>query len=104
MTYFVGSIIIIVVIIQEREEAEAAFYESQKVVGSVLHLKNLPADGTRENLKEVFDNYAKVKWVDYSKGEPEAFLRFVEADKAKTALESVRDANEGKVMLQGKHI
>lgn len=89
---------------KEREEAEAAFYESQKVVGSVLHLKNLPAEGTRENLKEVFDNYAKVKWVDYSKGEPEAFLRFVEADKAKTALESVREANEGKVMLQGAEL
>lgn len=89
---------------KEREEAEAAFYESQKVVGSVLHLKNLPAEGTRENLKEVFDNYAKVKWVDYSKGEPEAFLRFVEADKAKTALDSVREANEGKVMLQGAEL
>jgi len=89
---------------KEREEAEAAFYESQKVAGSVLHLKGLPAEGTRENLKELFDNYAKVKWVDYNKGEPEAYLRFVEADKAKGALESVKASGEGKVMLKGAEL
>ncbi len=89
---------------KEREEAEAAFYESQKVSGSVLHLKGLPAEGTRENLKELFDNYAKVKWVDYNKGEPEAYLRFVEADKAQGALESVRAAGEGVVKLQGAEL
>lgn len=86
---------------KEREEAEAAFYASQKVNGSVLHLTGLPAEGTRENLKELFDNHAKVKWVDYSKGEPEAFLRFVEADKAKMALEAVQAGNDGKVTLMG---
>lgn len=84
---------------REREEAEAAFFESQKVSGSVLHLKGLPKEGTRENLKELFDNYAKVKWVDYSKGEPEAFLRFVEADKAKMAMESAAKVNDGKIIL-----
>lgn len=89
---------------KEREEAEAAFFQSQKVLGSVLYLKNLPKEGTRENLKELFDNHAKVKWVDYSKGEPEAYLRFVEADKAKTALEAVQKENDGKVMLQGAEL
>lgn len=89
---------------KEREEAEAAFFQSQKVLGSVLFLKNLPKEGTRENLKELFDNHAKVKWVDYSKGEPEAYLRFVEADKAKTALEAVQKENDGKVVLQGAEL
>lgn len=90
---------------KEREQAEAAFYESQKVSGSVLHLKGLPSEGTRENLKELFDNYAKVKWVDYNKGEPEAYLRFVEADKAKGALESAQAAgNEGKIVLMGAEL
>lgn len=84
---------------KEREDAEAAFFESQKTVGSVLHLKGLPEGGTREKLKEIFDNYARVKWVDYSKGEPEAYLRFLEADKAKVALEQVKLANDGKVKL-----
>ena len=50
---------------REREEAESAFFESQRVAGSVLHLTELPAEGTRENLKELFDDHAKVKWVDY---------------------------------------
>jgi len=90
---------------KEREEAEAAFFQSQKVAGSVLHLKGLPAEGTRENLKELFDNIAKVKWVDYSKGEPEAFLRFVEADKAKFALEEAKKLNEeGKIILVGAEL
>lgn len=89
---------------KDRDEAEAAFYQSQKVSGSVLHLKGLPAEGTRENLKELFDNYAKVKWVDYSKGEPEAYLRFVEADKAASALESLKAASEGKVVLMGAEL
>jgi len=89
---------------REREEAEAAFFESQKVAASVLHLKNLPKEGTRENLKELFDNYAKVKWVDYSKGEPEAYLRFVEADKAKPAMESAAAKNEGKIILEGAEL
>lgn len=89
---------------RERAEAEAAFFESQKVAGSVLHIKNLPKEGTRENLKELFDNYAKVKWVDYSKGEPEAFLRFVEADKAKMAMESAAKVNEGKIILEGAEL
>lgn len=90
---------------KEREEAEAAFYESQKVDGSVLHLKGLPAEGTRENLKELFDNYAKVKWVDYSKGEPEAHLRFVEANKAASALEEATKASEdGKLRLMGAEL
>jgi lupus La protein len=89
---------------KDRDEAEKAFYESQRVSGSVLHLKGLPAEGTRENLKELFDNYAKVKWVDYSKGEPEAFLRFVEADKAAPALEQLKAASEGKVVLMGAEL
>lgn len=89
---------------KEREEAEAAFFQSQKVSGSVLHLKGLPAEGTRENLKELFDNFAKVKWVDYSKGEPEAYLRFIEADKAAPALEEAKKANDGKVILCGAEL
>lgn len=90
---------------QEREDAKNAFYKSQKVAGSVLHLKGLPAEGTRENLKELFDNHAQVKWVDYSKGEPEAYLRFAEANKAQFALDEVKKANEeGKVILRGAEL
>lgn len=53
---------------KQREEAEQAFYKSQVVLGSVIHLKGMPSQGTRENLKELFDTYAKIKWVDYNKG------------------------------------
>lgn len=86
---------------KQKQEAEDAFYREQKVPGAVLHLKGLNDQGTRENLKELFDTYAKIKWADYNKGEPEAFLRFVEAGKAKEALEKALAANNGEITLKG---
>lgn len=86
---------------KQKQEAEEAFYREQKVSGAVLHLKGLNDQGTRENLKELFDTYAKIKWADYNKGEPEAFLRFVEEGKAKEALEKALAANNGEITLKG---
>lgn len=86
---------------KEREEAEAAFYMSQKVEGSVLHFKNVPAEGTREKLKEIFDSFAKIRWVDYTKGDAEGYLRFVEANKGAMAVEEAKKANDGKITLAG---
>ena len=83
---------------KQREEAEQAFYKSQVVLGSVIHLKGLPSQGTRENLKELFDSYAKIKWVDYNKGEPEAYVRFVEENKAQLAIDGALKDGELKLL------
>ena len=65
----------------------------------MLHLKGLNEKGTRENIKEVFDNFAKIKWVDYSKGEPEAYLRFTEANVAGDALAKALEARGGEIKI-----
>jgi len=83
---------------KQREEAEQAFYKSQVVLGSVIHLKGLPSLGTRENLKELFDSFAKIKWVDYNKGEPEAYVRFVEENKAQIAIDGALKDGELKLL------
>ena len=62
-------------------------------MGAILHLKGLSSEGTRENIKELFDNYAKVKFVDYNKGNPEAFVRFAEENNAVDALAKALEAS-----------
>ncbi len=75
--------------------------KQQKVLGAILHLKGLNSEATRENLKELFDNHAKVRYVDYSKGEPEAYVRFAEENMAKEGLEKVLAAQNGELKHRG---
>ncbi len=53
----------------------------------MLHLKGFNEEATRENIKAFFDEFAKVKYVDFSKGQSEGYVRFAEKDHAKVALE-----------------
>jgi hypothetical protein len=79
--------------------------KEQKILGAILHLKPMNADATRENIKELFDNFATVKYIDFSKGEPEAYVRFGEVDKAKFALEkALEKATGGHLELKGSTI
>jgi len=71
---------------KKRAEAEEAYLKEKQIPGAVIHIKGLNAEGTRENIKELFDTHCKVQWIDYSKGEPEAHLRFNEANSAKDAV------------------
>lgn len=77
--------------IKQKQEAEEAFLKEKLTLGAILHVKNIPEDSTRESLKELFDNYGKVKYSDYSKGQTEAFIRFSEENKAKEVLETVKE-------------
>lgn len=76
---------------KQKQEAEQAYLKEQQVLGAILHVKNLPSDASRESLKELFDNYGRVKYSDYSKGQTEGFIRFTEENKAKEVFETVRD-------------
>ena len=86
---------------KQRDEAEQAFLKEQKVLGAILHLKNINSEGTRENLKELFDDYAKVRFIDYSKGQSEAYVRFSQENDAKEALAKALEANNGEITLKG---
>ena len=52
-------------------------------------------------MKELFDDYAKIAWVYYNRGEPEAVLRFSEENEAKSSLEKALEANKGQLEVNG---
>ncbi|XP_037271670.2 lupus La protein [Rhipicephalus microplus] len=56
------------------------------VLGCILRVKGLGEQTTWENLKEAFAPYAKVAFVDYTKGQPEAVLRFADEGSALAVL------------------
>lgn len=86
--------------IKQQQEAEEAYLKRQKIPGAILHVKNIPLDSSRESLKEVFDNYAKVKYSDFSKGQTEGFLRFSEENKAKEIFETVKELKMNDQVLE----
>jgi hypothetical protein len=69
--------------------------------GALLHIKGCAEECTRETLKELFDDHAKIAWVYYNRGEPEAVIRFAEEDIAKVTLEKVLAANNGQLEVKG---
>lgn len=85
--------------LKQQKEAEEAYLKQQLVHGALLHLKNINEEGTRENIKELFDNFCKVKYVDFNKGLTEAFVRFAEENNAKEALEKAQV--NGELTLKG---
>lgn len=72
--------------------------------GTALHIKGLNENCTREDLRELFDNYKVIRWVNYTKGQPEANLRFAEENDAKVALEELLKAKDDNVELKGSKL
>lgn len=85
------------------EESEASILENIKR-GTAMHIKGLNENCTREDLRELFDNYKVIRWVNYMKGQPEAHLRFAEENDAKVALEEILKAKDGSVELKGSKL
>ena len=85
---------------KQREEAEEAYLREQKVNGAVMHIKGLSGDASRESIKELFDSFAKIRWIDFEKGQTEAHVRFSEENKAKEALELALKAGDGELKLK----
>lgn len=88
---------------KQKREAEEAYMREQKVSGAILQLKSIGAQTTRETIKELFDNFAKVRYIDFAIGQTEAHVRFQEAGKAKEALEKAlaKAPNGGPIELKG---
>jgi len=85
---------------KQREEAEQAFYKSQVVLGSIIHMKDLGSSVTRELIKELFDSHAKIRWVEFNKGDKEGYVRFAEENKAQVAIDGALKANNGELKLK----
>lgn len=72
--------------------------------GALLQIKGCNEECTRENLKELFDDIAKIAWVYYNRGEPEAVMRFAEENTAKSTLEKALEAKGGKLEVKGANL
>jgi len=86
---------------ERKKKQREAFYKSQMLLGSVIHLKGLNKKITKDNIKELFHFYFKIKWVDYNKGEPEAYVRFVEENKAQIAINVALIEGNKKLKIKG---
>ncbi len=87
--------------LKQKQEAEEAYLKEQQIPGAVLYLKGFNHEATRENLKELFDSFAKIKWVDFSKGQDDGYVRFMEKHTAKLALEKALEKFNGELSLKG---
>jgi len=88
--------------VDEKGDADSKF-ELKK--GCVLYLVGLPTEGcSRETIKEVFDNHAEVAWVDFSRGDTEAWIRFREEGAASGALEKAIEKSDGKLVIKDTEI
>uniref|UniRef100_A0A1E1XIE4 Putative receptor-mediated endocytosis n=1 Tax=Amblyomma aureolatum TaxID=187763 RepID=A0A1E1XIE4_9ACAR len=73
------------------EEADA----EDVVLGCLLRVTGLGEKTTRETLKQAVEPYAALAFVDYSRGNPDAILRFVEEGSAQAVLAKLEAQDEG---------
>ncbi|XP_062603096.1 lupus La protein homolog, partial [Saccostrea cucullata] len=85
---------------QRREEEETKKLAGSITPGAVLHLTGITGEElTREDIKTYFTDYTPVAWVDFEKGDNQAWVRFTEANTAKTTLEKAMADHDGKLEI-----
>ncbi|CAF1447226.1 unnamed protein product [Adineta steineri] len=72
---------------------------SEHLPGAVIHLAGMAADASRELIKEKFNPFTKLPWIDFNRGDAEAWVRLNEANTAKDVLEKVLEAGNGKLTI-----
>lgn len=77
---------------------------NENLLGALIHLGELAPETTRELIKEKFTPFTKMPWVDFNKGDPEAWVRLNEANTAKDVLEKVLAAGDGKLVINNKEV
>jgi len=77
--------------------------------GLIISFTNIGADQTRETLREIFEAYAPLQYIDFHKGKEDGHLRFSTPEGAKKALEEMTSSKReigGKVpvlkLLEGE--
>lgn len=74
---------------------DAADEAQDVVLGCLLRVTGLSDKTTRETLKQAVEPYAALAFVDYSRGNPDAILRFVEEGSAQAVLAKLEAQGEG---------
>ncbi|XP_033728297.1 lupus La protein homolog [Pecten maximus] len=90
---------------KEEEELKRRAEEREKLKdtitkGTVLHVSGIKGEETeREHLKNYFSDFGTIAWVDFDKGDKEAWVRFEGENKAVEGLEAAKKANEDKIVI-----
>ncbi|CAF2634829.1 unnamed protein product [Rotaria sp. Silwood2] len=74
------------------------------LLGALIHLIGMAADTTRELIKAKFNPFTKMPWIDFNKGDAEAWVRLNEANTAKDVLEKVLAIGDGKLIIENNEI
>lgn len=72
--------------------AEAVVKEREVKQGLVLKFEGFGPDVSREDIKEVFEPYGEVSWVDFRRGDSEGYIRFAEADMVVAARDAMAES------------
>ncbi|XP_070186637.1 lupus La protein-like [Littorina saxatilis] len=88
---------------EKKKEEDEQKLDEQMTKGSVLFLKGLTKETTMEDVRAFFGEFGNVAWVEYSKGDEKALLRFSEAD-AQASLDKAKATADGKVIINGAEL
>ncbi|KAI0228354.1 hypothetical protein LSAT2_021162 [Lamellibrachia satsuma] len=89
---------------KRQEEEDAKKLNDRMTKGAILCLKNIATGTTREQIKEAFDMYSPIAYIEFNMGDTEAALRFETEGSASVALDKAKDANEGKISINGGEV
>ncbi|KAL5005878.1 hypothetical protein ScPMuIL_017036 [Solemya velum] len=86
--------------IQEvRIEAEKKRFKESVTLGAILHLTNFSKETEQPDVKNYFQDFGEIAWVDFEKGDQEAWVRFKGANSAVEALEKTKEKYGGKIEI-----
>lgn len=80
---------------KEQEEAKQA--QLKETVAAIMdkdcvvHFEGVTPDTSREDLKDVFEEFGEIAWVDFARGETEGYVRFKTAGAAPKAVAALQE-------------
>lgn len=77
--------------------------DEQMTRGAVIFMKGLKTETNIDDVRNYFEEFGKVAWVEYAKGDEKALVRFQEAE-AESVLEKARTAGDGKIVICGAEL
>jgi lupus La protein len=71
--------------------------------GSVLRMTGCNDKTTREDIRELFEKFGIVGWIDFGRGDTDAWVRF-DSPVAQEALDKARKESDGKIIIKGTEV
>lgn len=87
--------------IKETDEERA---KRQMTQNAILHFKGLNPETTVTEMKDFFNEFGEVGYVDFEKGDTEGYLRMKEPNSAGPTLEKLKAANDGKIVVNDSEL